>query len=111
MEEITYKDYIKKELFRDFVKTCNANSKDFYGSGCISTAHCVMESLMAHTYKDVWKEPKVTPKEAWDKAMETSGHSGMSAAITATIIARFSPRGEEFKKWCIKDDVVMVNWK
>ena len=107
-----YKKYVKKKLWREFKKMCKNNSLDFYSSGCVLTAHLVMQDLMAHTFKGVWKMKKITPKEAWESAMkQTDYHSGMSAAVTATIIERYSPRGEEFKKWCIKDDVVMVNWK
>ncbi len=111
MKEVTYKDYVKKELWKDFVKMCKKNCLDFYSGGCTLTAHLVMEELMHHTYKSVWKDEKVSPKEAWENAMsQTNYHSEMSAAMAATIIARYSPRGEEFAKWCKKDDVVMVNW-
>ena len=41
---------------------------------------------------------------------QTDYHSGMSASMAATMVARYSPRGGEFVKWCKKDDVVMVNW-
>ena len=112
--EKEYKKYVKKELWTKFKKHCELNSLDFYSSGCILTAHLVMEYLMQHEpYGEVGeiRADKVTPKEAWERAIEqTSYHSGMSAAMTATIIAKYSPRGDEFKKWCIKDDVVMVNW-
>ena len=112
MEEPTYKNYVKPELIKEFEKMCESNSKDFYSSGCVTTAHIVMNDLMAHTYKGVWKHKKIGPKDAWQGAMNSHpGHSGMSAAITATIIAKYSPRGEEFKKWCIKTDAVMVDWK
>ena len=71
----------------------------------------IMEDLMGHTYKGVWKLSKDTPKEAWDSGMkQTDYHSGASASMCATIIARYSPRGEEFVRWCKKDDVVMVKW-
>lgn len=99
MEE-TYKNYVKKELLKEFEKTCKQNSLDFYSCGCILTAHIVMRDLMAHTFKGVWKDKKMTPKEAWESAMEqTDYHSGFSAAMTANIIATFSVRGNEFKKW------------
>ncbi len=109
--DITYKQYVKKDLWKDFVKMCRINSRDFYSAGCVTTAHLVMKDLMKHTYKGVWKERKVIPKVAWNDAMRQSSHSGMSAAITATIIAKFSPRGKEFRDWCIKEDIVMVDWK
>jgi len=35
----------------------------------------------------------------------------MSAAMTASMIAKFSIRGKEFKEWCIESDAVMVDWK
>jgi len=112
MDDVTYKDYVKKSLWEDFVKQCHKNSLDFYSCGCILTAHLVMKDLMCHTYTDVWKEDKVTVKEAWYSGMDqTPYHSCMSASITATIIAKYSPRGEEFAEWCQKDDVVMVDWK
>ena len=110
--EKSYKDYVKPELIKKFEKLCEINSKDFYSCGTILTAHLVMEALMQHTFKGIWKKDKATSKEAWEDALkQTDYHSGMSAAITATMIAKFSPRGEEFKNWCIKDDVVMVGWE
>jgi hypothetical protein len=112
MEQVTYKHYVKKNLWKEFVKNCQQNCLDFYGCGCVLTAHLVMEDLMQHTYTDVWKKKKCTPKEAWESAFsQFNGHSGMSAAITATVIARYSPRGKEFAKWCEKNNIVMVNWK
>ena len=111
-DEPTYKDYVKEYSIKDFEKACKTNCLNFYSTGMILTTHLVLQDLMQHTYKGVWKEKKCTPKEAWESAFQQfNGHSGMSAAITATIIAQYSPRGEEFKKWCIKDNVVMVNWK
>lgn len=107
----SYKNYVKPELIKDFEKHCKINCLDFYGCGCVLTAHLVMGDLMQHTFKGVWTEKKVTPKEAWEDAMDCSDHSGMSAAMTAATIAKFSPRGKEFKEWCIKDEPVMVNWK
>ena len=106
-----YQKYVKKELWKEFEKQCKKNSLDFYSCGCILTAHLVMEDLVGHKLKGICKEKKVTPKEAWESAMsQTDYHSGFSAAITATIIAKYSPRGDEFKNWCKKDDIVMVNW-
>ena len=107
------KEYVKPNLVKKFEKFCEKNSKDFYSCGCILTAHIVMKALMRHKDKEIglFKPIKLTPKESWEKGMRVCPeHSGASAAVTATIIARYSPRGEEFKKWCIKDDVVMVNW-
>ncbi len=109
---VNYKNYVKKGLWNDFVKMCHNNSLEFYGCSCVLTAHLVMQDLMQHTYKGIWKEPECTPKEAWKSAFKQfGGHSGMSAAMTATIIAKYSPRGKEFVDWCKKDEVVMVNWK
>jgi hypothetical protein len=106
-----YTKYVKKGLENKFAEMCKMNSLDFYSCGCVLTAHLVMEKLMQHAEKGVFHYEKVNPKEAWEHAMrQTPYHSGMSAAMTATIIARYSPRGEEFKEWCIKDEVVMVNW-
>jgi hypothetical protein len=95
------KNYVKLDLLADFKKMCEINSKDFYSCGCVQSAHLCMIQLVKGD----------TPKEAWEHCMKDAGHSGMSAAITATIIAKYSLRGDEFKKWCIKDDVVMVDWK
>ena len=115
MTKEEYKNYVKPELYDEFVEACKKNSLDFYSCGCILTAHLVLEGLMQHKIKNYSPvkdtEKKLTPKEAWESAMnQTRYHSGYSAAMTATMIAHFSPRGPEFKKWCIKDDVVMVNW-
>lgn len=69
---------------------------------------------MAHASKefDTCYVDKVSPKEAWENAMKQGDyHSGMSAAMTASMIAKFSIRGEEFKEWCIESDAVMVDWK
>ena len=108
----TYKDYVIEEKQKDFIKECETNSTDFYSCGCVFTSHLVLRSLMQHTYDSIWKRPKITPKKAWIKAMEeTNYHSGASAAMTAIMIAKYSPRGNEFKDWCIKNEVVMVDWK
>ena len=91
---------------------CAINSKHFYSSGCVTTAHIVMSELMQHTFKAPFKQKKITPNEAWADGMkQNSGHSGMSAALTALIIAEYSPRGGEFKEWCMKNNVVWVDWK
>lgn len=111
MNDVTYKDYVKEELWKDFVKQCKSNCLDFYSCGVVLSAHIVLEHLMKHTYKGVWKGDKETPKETWEGAMEqTDFHSGASASMVAIMVARYSPRGEEFKKWCKKDDIVMVKW-
>jgi len=94
-------NYIKKGTEKNFQKVIDTN-KDFYGGGCVQTAITVMKSLM---------NKKLSVEECWHKALKNSGHSGMSAAITATIIAHYSPRGNEFKRWCIKNNEVMVDWK
>ena len=100
MIEKEYKKYIKKELWGEFKKHCEVNSLDFYGCGCVLTAHLVMKDLMGHETDDEVKQDKVTPKEAWESAMEqTPYHSGFSAGCTAQTIIHFSPRGEEFQKW------------
>lgn len=107
----TYKDYVIKEKLEDFKKMCKKNCLDFYSCGCILTAHLVLEELMQHTYPCVWRGQKTTPKDAWESAMrQTNYHSGASAAITATIVARYSPRGNEFREWCKKEKSVMVKW-
>jgi hypothetical protein len=97
-----YRKYVKKKLWKQFEKDCKINSMDFYGSGVITTAHIVMKALHEGD----------SPKQAWASGMEQSpGHSGMSAAMVAVVVAKYSPRGGEFKKWCKKTDQVMVNWK
>lgn len=102
--DINYKDYVKKGLWSKFKKHCEINSLDFYGCGCVLTAHLVMKDLMCHTFKGVWKEKKVTPKEAFESAMEQTGyHSLCSASFTASTISTFSPRGKEFQKWWNKE--------
>ena len=104
-------EYVKPELVKEFKKLCAMNSTDSYSSGCITSALTTMEELMEHKFKSKWKTKKCTPKEAWDAGMNAvPGHSCMSAAGTATIIAKYSPRGKEFKNWCKKNDIVMVNW-
>ena len=110
-KEPTYKNYVTPKLQEQFVRDCFENCLDFYSCGCILTAHLVLQTLMQHTYKGVWKQKKVTPKEAWEDAMrETNYHSGASASMTAIMIARYSPRGDEFREWCKKDNPVMVKW-
>lgn len=111
-EEPTYKDYVKPELIKKFERVCKLNSTDSYSSGIMTTAHIIMENLMSHTYDKIWKKKKPTPKQSWELGMQQNPHhSGMSASMVAVIVYEFSPRGEEFRKWCMKDDVVMVNWK
>jgi len=110
-KEPTYRDYVKRGLHKKFVELCHNNSLDFYSCGCILTAHLVLKRLMSHTFQGFWKEKKYTPKQAWDDAMQqTDYHSGASAAGTAIMVAQYSPRGEEFKQWCKKSEVVMVKW-
>ena len=112
MDADSYEHYVKPELLVDFKESCHVNSTDFYSSGCVTTAHIVMKDLMQHELEGIWKGDKLTPKECWENGMRGNpGHSGASAAMTAIMIAKFSPRGEEFKKWCIKDDVVWVKWE
>ena len=100
------KQYVKKGLWTLFKKHCQTNSTDFYGCGCVLTAHLVLEDLMRHTkHKDTnLREEKMSPKDAWCSAMKsTPYHSGFSAMCTAQIIVKFSPRGQEFKKWWKKE--------
>jgi len=102
MKEYSYKDYVKKGKWTKFKELCELNCLDFYSCGCILTAHLVMEDLMQHE-KNEWgdlKQKKVTPKDAWDGAMEqTDYHSGASAGMTCSIVRNFSPRGQEFWEW------------
>ena len=110
-KETTYKDYVKKEMIEKFEKHCKVNCLDFYSCGCVLTAHLVLKDLMRHTFEGPIKEDKCSPKEAWDNAMEeTPYHSGYSAGTTAIIVAVYSPRGDEFKEWCKKENIVMVKW-
>lgn len=110
-DEPTYHDYVKKDMLDKFVQECKCNSLDFYSCGCILTAHLVLQALMGHTFKGFWNQKRVTPKQAWESAIkETPYHSGASAAASAIIVARYSPRGEEFKQWCKKSQVVWVKW-
>jgi len=104
-KEYTYKDYVKKGLWSEFKRMCEKNSLDFYGCGCVLTAHLVLKNLMGHTFKGTWKQIKVSPKDAWNSAMEqTDYHSGASVGMTVSIIFYFSPRGKEFKKWWKKNE-------
>ena len=104
-------EYIKPELVKEFKKFAAMNSTDFYSSGCVTSALLIMEELMEHKFHSKWKTKKCTPKEAWDAGMHAvPGHSGMSAAMVAVTVAKYSPRGKEFENWCKKNDVVMVNW-
>jgi len=97
---ISYKNYVKPELQKEFVNCCHENSLDFYSCGCILTAHLVLEELMQHTYNGAWKKEKISVKKAWQDAMkQTNYHSGCSASFTAGIVSYFSPRGKEFQQW------------
>ena len=105
MDDVTYKHYVKKGLWTEFRKVCENNSKDFYGCGIVLSTHFILKDLMQHTYEDVWKEDKVTPKEAFDHGMNSVPiHSGSSAEYTASMVSHFSPRGEEFKVWWDKEN-------
>ncbi len=106
-----YEKYVKKELWKKFEQMCKKNCLNFYSCSCVFSAHLVMEKLSYPQKKDVIKHKKMSCKEAWEEGISGHGHSGMSAAITATVIAKYSPRGDEFKKWCIKDNIVMVDWE
>ena len=111
-EEDSYKRYVKPKLIKDFVKYCKKCCLDFYSCGCILTAHLVMEKLMSHTFKGAFRTKKFTPEQAWREGFSsTDYHSGMSAAMTATMIARYSIRGDEFKRWAKKSGEFMVKWK
>lgn len=117
MNEYTYKNYVKPELIKEFEKMCRKNSLDFYSSGCMTSAHIIMHDLMKHTHVIENKmygrieHKKVSPKEAWESGMRNTGHSGASAAMTALTVAKFSLRGDEFKEWCKKENIVMVKWE
>ena len=67
----------------------------------ITSLHNILRDLMVHKATGWYKGKKMTPKEAWDDGLD-DGHSGMSAAYVALAVYNFSPRGEEFKKWCMK---------
>lgn len=95
------KKCIKKSLWGDF-EIASETNKDFYGKGIVDTALVVMKAL----YKGK------SPKDAWNFGMSKHpGHSGMSAAYTAIMVSKYSVHGDKFRKWCIMDDAVMVNWK
>jgi hypothetical protein len=99
-KEPTYKNYVKPELQKEFVKYCKMNCLDFYSCGCVLTTHLVMQKLMQHTYEGVWKGNKVSVKDAWEDAMKQNNyHSGCSAGMTASAVSHFSPRGKEFQQW------------
>ena len=110
MEEKEYKDYVKKELWKEFRSYCKKNSLDFYSCGVVLTAHLTMKYLTQHLHpfkvkrQIVMKYDKETPKEAWESAMkQTDYHSGFSAGCVARTIERYSPRGKEFFKWFKKE--------
>ena len=93
---------IKKGLVNQFQKQCDKN-KDSYGKSVMDTAKFIMDRLV---------DKKITPKRAWNMGMKKFPvHSGMSAAYVAVMIFQYSPRGEEFKKWCKDNNIVEVNWK
>ena len=99
-----------QDRWKEYEKYCEINSKDFYSSGIIASAHLIMEKLSYPQKGDILKHKKMSCKEAWECGIKGPGHSGMSAAAVAITIFNFSPRGEEFRKWCKKEDIVMVDW-
>jgi len=95
-----WKHYVKQGLHTEFYGQCVMNCMDFYSCGCILTAHLVMMDLARHLAKDAVSKKKVSPKEAWDSGMkQTPYHSGASAGMTASMVARYSIRGDEFREW------------
>jgi len=107
-QEKEYKKYVKREVWNDFEKFCKINSTDGYSKSVLTSAKQIMKKLMQHEGNGS-KLKKLTPKKAWEEGLGDE-HSAMSASITAVTVAQFSPRGEEFKRWCIKKDIVMVDW-
>ncbi len=92
---------VKKEELVNWKIAVNKN-KDSYGASVMDTAYYIMKEL----------SKGATPKEAHDKGFKDDNtHSGMSAAYVAVTVARYSPRGEEWKSWARNGDKFMVDWK
>lgn len=106
-------NYVKPKLLDKFKKQCMINSKDFYSCGVIATAHLIMLNLMRHkTDGKIFKQDKMTPKQAHDNAFEQhQGHSGASACAAISMAIHFSPRGEELRKWWNKQHGVSEDKK
>lgn len=102
-EERGYKKYVKRELIKGFEKLCRIQSLDSIGCSCLLSLHYALEDLMKHTY-DSFEKKKITPRKAWENAMENVPvHSGATAEAVARAVVKYSPRGEEFRKWYIKE--------
>lgn len=100
-EKMGYKKYVKSELIKKFEKLCKTQSLDSVGCSCLLSLHYALEGLMKHTY-DSFEKRKLTPKEAWEEAMNNVPvHSGVTADAVAGAIVKYSPRGEEFKTWYV----------
>ena len=99
MIKLEYAKKSEQKWMGEMIKKNNDN----YGKSVIDTAIYAMKLMM---------NKKLSVKKCWHMAFKKfpNTHSIMSAATTATIVARVSPRGKEFEKWCIKTDAVMVNW-
>lgn len=110
-DDPTYRDYVKPEMHGAFKKMCHDNSEDFYSCGIILSMHLVLKNLMQHKFTGVLGGDKMSPKEAWEDGLKDVGHSGMSASCVAVNVSHFSPRADEFVRWCIENDIVMVDWK
>jgi len=108
--EPTYHDYVKPNMAEHFKKKCHDNSEDFYSCGILLSAHLVLKNLMQHNFKGVWKGDKMSPKEAWEDGLKDVGHSGASASYVAIVVSHFSPRADEFVRWCMENAVVSVDW-
>lgn len=101
-----YQKYVKEELWKEFEKHCKTNSLEFYGCGCVLTAHLVMSNLVGDEGSTLKTVP-LKPKDAWNRAMEqTPYHSGFSAGCTAQIVSQFCVKGEEFRKWWNLDNQI-----
>jgi len=83
-EKITLKEGLEKE-YESYV----SKNQDSYGNEVILVTARVCKLL----------DEGKTPQEAEDEGIKDSGITGFMAGAMASSIARFHPRGEEFKKF------------
>ena len=97
---------IKKGLKREYKNYVKINSNHFYSKAVIDYTEKVGDLL----------DKGLEPKEAFWTGVKDSGITGFQSGCIASAIARFHPRGEEFRKWWnldtqIKDEGEKANKK
>lgn len=97
---------VKKGMKKKWDKYVKINKDDGYSKCCIDCTIRVGDNL----------DKGMKPENAFDEGIKGSDITGFMAGVIAGGIAKFHPRGEEFRKWWnidnqIKDEGERANKK